>query len=243
MDGFLRLPRLRTLKIWGLFDDPRVDWMFPPRTSELEELHLSAAYLHGHNLAILIESCKALRKLVYSSDFSPAHGATLNPHLRYPHIKTALDGHASSLCELRIQTCTPWGPHTAWSPSEKIDSFSFYHQLTHFTFPAYALIPTNPELFGDQLPPNLETLCLDETPYEHFGDTGIEALESLLRSPHYALRSLKEVYLEREITRSLLYDNWKVLRNSFAEKDITLRMWDLGRTILADDDWFHIAYD
>jgi hypothetical protein len=241
LDAFLSLSSLRSLTVSGLGIEPTADWTYPFGASKLEELILVHGYLDVSDLVNLVNACQALRKFVYIR--GPWRQIMGNRFINFPVLKAALDNHAPTLREIDIQTSTAGHGRSFWTNDDKVDSFAQYTALRSITISAYPLIPLKPELFADQLPPNLECLCLDLTCKKYFGEPGRQALESLLWTSQSLLRSLQNIYLERECTASMSFQDWKALKRGLCEKGIALRTWDLGRDPdrRRADDWFDIS--
>jgi hypothetical protein len=242
LDAFLSLHSLRSLTVSGLGIEPTADWTYPFQSSKLEELVLVHGFLDGPDLVKLVNACQALRRFVYIR--GPwKHITGRLRFISFPALKAALDNHAPTLHEIDIQTYAAGHLATEWTVDQKVDSFAQYGALRHMTMSTYPLIPLKPQSFVDQLPPNLECLCLDETCKEYFGESGREALDSLLLASESLSRSLQNVYLERECTTSLSFQDWKALKRGLREKDIALGTWDLGRDPdrRRADDWFDIS--
>ena len=237
LEVLLGLPSLHALKgstRFTAWPSVSLSWACPPIVSTLQELVLSPVTFKESELVAFIEACQELRKFVYCPERSWRFGfCTVRPFV----LKAALDKHAPSLRELDIQTCSASRSLQVGNEAMKIDTFAPYRQLRRLIFPVWPLIPLNPDLFVHQLPPNLETLSLDEVCHENFGDSGRRALESLLLAPHSSLRNVNVMYLDPDFTETPSFIYGKNLRKDFGEKNIALRIWH------ADSDSRERAHD
>lgn len=238
---FLRLPSLHSAKFHTVLDEDQTDWGCRPRTSNVKELEFVRCFLYSHNIAKVIESCRALHTFTYSHKNSGLLldvGGNWFPRINLPLVKTALDAHASTLHQVHIMTSLVIQDYPLIG---QLDTFKSYERLASLTVPAPCLAMGDPVHLVEQLPPNLEALYLDDCSYGSLGPNGIKALESLL--PYIKLSSgcLDLICIEHQVTGYLTYTIWKDLKCEYRESGITLRIWDLGHpSLLQDDDWDYI---